>query len=75
MCVEFPMKIDRPRLSAVTHMGTASLMGNSLVPRISDIDRVRASSCITPKSVTKVTALPPSTLDSSLGNGVGITPE
>jgi hypothetical protein len=69
------MKIDRPRLSAVTHMGTVSLMGKSSVPRISDIDRVRASSCMTPKSVTKITALPPSTLDSSLGNGVGCGPE
>jgi hypothetical protein len=50
-------------------------MGKSAVPRISDIDRVRASSCITPKSVTNVTALPPIALAKSLGNGVGCGPE
>jgi len=62
-----------PPSAAEIHSGSAS--EKSAAGTASCTVRVTLSICIRPKSVTKIAACPPSTLASSLGNGVGCGPE
>jgi hypothetical protein len=73
MCVAFAKYTALPPSDAEIHRGSAT--GKAAAGTASCTARVTLSICMTPRSVTKITASPPRTLVSSLGNGVGDGPE